>query len=519
MSRKSARSRRPRPSLSGPILMASSALALVVALVFGPSVGGSFAYDSFGEVLQWDWLHDHRNIRPVGLAWMMFNSLFWGREAYGYHLSSVVLHLFSTLAVFLLIRKVLALERPERDPARRNFIAFLAALLFALHPLVVETICEPSNCKDLLSTLFLLTGVLLAARHRPGWGAGDPTRVVLVPFLCLLSIGTKELGAAFPLILLAYWLIFRFREPRAYWAGIVAASGVVSVLFLFARFALEHHPSEIFLVAPIYPGGNLSNTLLSIQPRIFALYLYNFFWPLHLCADYGVYSVRNLTLGLSYALVLVTVGGLSWWSWRDRRTRFATVFLVATLLPVSNLVPIYHAAADRFLYAPLVAAVLLVALVLDHPWLAARRFRTEAATWGFVFLLGLLVPITLTQEGVWSTDLSLWQATLKENPDSFPGLANTPEIFYDHGSYQEAKITAQTALRGRVKSWPWTWAVYALSLDELGDRAAADRAAQWALKLKPDITDTDKMVRTLQADRPMAGAFARLVARDRLSPR
>ena len=271
----------------------------------------------------------------------------------------------------------------------------------------------------------------------------------------------------------------------------------MNVLFLIARFALAHHPSEIALRDPQYPGGTLAPTLFLIQPRIFALYLANVFWPLHLCADYSEYSVRFLPLWFSYLLLAFVAAALAWWSLKDRRALFATVFIVAALLPVANLVPIYHAAADRFLYAPLVGLALLTALALDSAWLAARRFRQEAATFAVILVLGLLLPVTLQREEVWSSQILLWQDTLERNPTSFGARVDLPEVLLVAGRTQEARIQTEATLQTPSATWPWVWADYAIELERLGDHAGAERAARHAIELKPDITDTAQMARDL----------------------
>ena len=527
MSRKSARAPRAKRSDLPLILLA---LGVLVLAVFLPTLHSQFVYDAQAEIGMWDWLHNPHNIltavsfrlmsldvldfnRPVAVAWLMFNSMLWGRDPFGYHLDSILLHVTVTCLVFVLIQHLLDQGAPQGDPARRNSAAFFAALLFALHPLVTEAVCEPANCKDLLATFFGLAALLLATRHRPGFGPGDPARMLLCPFLCLLSIGSKELGLAFPAILLAYWFLFRRREPAMFWLAIIGAGGVVDILFLIARFALEHHPSVIFLHGPTYPGGTLWHTQVFIQPRIFALYLFNLFWPLYLCADYSGYSVRYLPLWLSVPLDLLVVAGLAWCSRKDRRAFFASVFIVATLLPVANLVPIFRAAADRFLYAPLIGVMVLAALALDSRWLAGTRVRRRLSSAAVVLVLALLLPVTLQREHIWSSELPLWQDTFARNPTSFAAQVGLPEALLKAGRYEEARKQSEVALRTIHEDWPWLWFDYALELEKLGDHAGAERAAQHAIKLKPDITDAAGMADTLQEPAPMVEEFDRIAAR------
>jgi protein O-mannosyl-transferase len=527
MSRKIARAPQAKRS---DLLLILLALGVLVLAVFLPTLHSQFVYDALAEIGMWDWLHNPHNIltavsfrlmsldvvdfnRPVAVAWLMYNSMLWGRDPFGYHLDSVLLHITVTCLVFVLIRHLLDQGAPHRDPARRNSAAFFATLLFALHPLVTEAVCEPANCKDLLATLFGLAALLVATRHRPGFGPGDPARMLLCPLLCLLSIGSKEVGVAFPAVLLAYWFLFRRREPPGFWLAVIGAGAAVDILFLIARFHLEHHPSIIFLIPPAYPGGTLFYTQACIQPRIFALYLFNLFCPLYLCADYGPYSVRYLPLWLSVLLDLLAVAGLAWCSRRDRRAFFASVFLVATLLPVSNLVPIFRAAADRFLYAPLIGVMILAALALDSPGLAGNRLRRRIGSAVVVLVLALMLPVTLQREHTWSSEIPLWQDTLARNPTSFAAWVGLPEALLRAGRYAEARKQSETALSMGHKDWPWVWFDYALELEKLGDHAGAERAAQRAIELKPDITDAAKMSGTLQVQAPMVEQFDRIAAR------
>jgi hypothetical protein len=527
MSRKSARS---SPAKAPGLALVFAVIGALVLAVFWPTVHSGFVYDSQGEIVLWAWLHDSRNVltavtfkimsldlldfnRPVAVAWLMFNAMLWGQGPVGYHLASILLHIVVACLVFVLIRHILDQAALKGDPARRNSAAFFATLLFALHPIVSEAVCEPANCKDSLAVLFGLGALLLITRHRPGFGPGDPARILLCPFLCLLSIGSKEVGVAFPAALLAYWLLFRRKEAAGFWIAIIALSGIVDAVFLAARFALEHHPSEVFVHPPVYPGGTLIHTQLYLQPRIFALYLVNLVWPLNLCADYGPYSIRYLPLWLAWPTVLLVLAGLAGWSTRDRRAFFASVIIVAALLPVANLVPLFRPAADRFLYAPLIGVVILVALVLDSPWVAGNKVRRRIATTAIVVILALFLPIMLQREQVWSDEILFWQDTVARNPESFSGRVALPEALLKAGRYEEARQQSEITLRLPPKTWPWTWFDYALELEKLGDHAGAEQAAQRAIAMKPDITDAAKMGRTLQCPSDMVEQFDVIAAR------
>jgi tetratricopeptide (TPR) repeat protein len=505
-----------------------AALSVVVLAVFSPSLRSEFVYDSSEEILSWDFIHDPGNLltaltfrvmgmdvldfnRPVAVTSLMFDSLLWDRDPFGYHLTDILFHLLVACLVFLLIRHILLLRNPSRNPTWPSIAAFLAALLFAVHPLVTEAVCEPANRKDLLAAAFGLDALLLAIRHDPKTGRGDLVRIFLCTLLCLLSIGSKEAGVAFPAILFLYWFLFRRGEPGAFWTWAIAGSATAAIAFLIARFSLEHHPSEVFIHAPTYPGGSLAQALL-IQPQILALYGFNLLWPLYLCADYSGYSVRSFPLPFSLFLIALIAAPLAWWSRKDRRVLFGVGFAVAALLPVCNLVPIYHPAADRYLYIPLAGLVLLPAIALDSRWVSATSSRRRAAAALILVVVALLIPITLQREKVWSTGLALWQDTLERNPSSMPARINLPEVLLQAGRVEEAKRQSEATLQTSYKTNPWVWVDYAIELNRLGAHAGAEQAARRAIELQPDIIDADKMVQTLQCPRNIALEFGRITA-------
>jgi len=160
----------------------------------------------------------------------------------------------------------------------------------------------------------------------------------------------------------------------------------------------------------------------------------------------------------------------------------------------------------------LAGVALLIALALDGGWFELKYPRL-AIWFGFVSLaLGLLIPVTLQREQVWSSDVALWQDTLERNPASFPARANLPESLYNAGRISEAKEESEATLQTPYAKEPWIWVDYALELNRLGDRPGAEKAARHAIELKPDVIDTNKMIRTFQCLPNIAVEFAQLAA-------
>ncbi len=500
------------------VFLLPAVLALAAISLFARSLPYGFVYDSYGQVFIGDYIHQPRHLldvltfrvlamdeldfnRPVELASLMCDSLVWGRHPFGYHLTNILLHAAAVVLAFRWLRQL----------AVTPMAAFLAALLFAVHPLVTEAVCEPSNRKDILAAIFGLGALLTAGAHRADRRDGDVPRVLLASLLTLLAVGAKEVGVAIPPVMGLYWWLFRRDEPRRYWVGAVGGSGAAVAGFLTARFALAHPQSEIFTVPATYPGGSLSSALL-LQPRILALYLWHVVWPANLSADYTYSSVRDLTLPLAGGVLIVTGGALAWWSYRDRRAALGTGLVVASLLPVCNLVPIYCPAADRYLYLPLIGLAVLVAAALDGPFLAPRPRARHAATAMALLAAAALAHAAWQREGVWASTLLLWEDTLQKDPVSYRARKGCADELLTAHRLDEAGRQYETLLRGPGARDGLVWAGYAIVLDGRGDWQRSAVAARRALYLKPDLRDTEKMVRTMQCDRPFTDDFSRITS-------
>ena len=161
--------------------------ALLVAatlVVFLPALSADFVYDARMQILTDPFLHDPRNWwpvltfqtlrmdvldfnRPVNLASLMLDATLWGREPFGYHLTSVLLHAANVLLVWSVWRSLRGADRVA-GAAGASWLdvgtTILPPLLFAVHPVVTEAVCEPSFREDLLVAFFTLAALRLAKK-------------------------------------------------------------------------------------------------------------------------------------------------------------------------------------------------------------------------------------------------------------------------------------------------------------------------------------------------------------------
>ncbi len=390
-------------------------------------------------------------------------------------------------------------------------MSLLPPLLFALHPLVTEAVCEPTFREDLLVAFFTLSGLLLAMGHSPQAGR-DPWRALGCVACSLCAIASKESGIAAPVVIGLYWLLFRRGERGSFWPAAIGGAKLVVLIFLAARFLLEPSPSRIFEARPQYPGGSLW-AALAIEPRILALYAQLILLPVNLCADYGLYSVRHLPLPVALTVVAALGAAAVLAIRRDRRIALAIALFVVPLLPVSNLVPIYRAAADRYLYLPLAGVALAVGLGFDGPWLASRpwlRERLLIAGLAAAMLLGLA---TTERQRVWASSLALWDDTFRKNPVAYTAASGLGEALREAGRLPEAERAIREAIRLSDEKRGDAWAALALILDAQGRTGDADAALDRAIEVDPKLADPDARVAALAMERSFADDLLKLQQR------
>jgi protein O-mannosyl-transferase len=524
------------------------ALVAITMAVFWPTLSAQFVYDARLQILTGDFIHDPGNWvpvlsgqvlamdvldfnRPVQLASLMLDAAVWGRDAFGYHLTSVLLHALNVVMVWGIVRGLSRVGERQAEGLSYNVIA---ALVFAVHPIVTEAVCEPTFREDLLVAACTLGALLLAMRHDPAAPNGDRWRALGCAGLCFLAVASKESGIAAPGVLAVYWWVQRSilsahasgfrgdgdreargvsrRDGSSFWPTAVGGGKAAAIAFLAARFLLEPAQSAIFEARPQYPGGSFLGAM-EIEPRILALYAQLVAFPVNLCADYGLYSVRHLPLPVAVVILAGLVAAAVVAIRADRRMALACAIIVLPLIPVSNLFPIYRAAADRYMYLPMAGVALAVGWLLDGPWLAARPRLREKATIACMAAVVALGMACVERQKVWANPLALWEDTFRKNPVAYTAASGLADSLREAGRLPEAERATREAIRLSDGKRGDPWVTLALILDAQGREAETFEAAGKALEVQPNLADPEARVRVLAMERQMAEEWGRLMGR------
>lgn len=360
----------------------------------------------------------------------------WGLNSTGFHWVNILLHAANALLVWRLLRR---LSVPG---------AWLAAAIFALHPVQVESVAWVTELKNVLS-LFLFLPALLAwvefveDRPKPLWRF-----YALALMFCALALFSKTTACTLPAaLLLILWLkgkpITRSRLAQIV-PFIALGVGMGLVTVWWERFHQEVR--ENFL------GLGLLDRLLVASHAVW-FYAGKLFWPANLTFMYPHWTIHS-TDPLAYGWLVACAGACAaiWYTRRffGRSVETAALFYVATLSPLLGFIMLYtfyySFVADHYQY---VASIGPIALAAAGMTIALGRLKTQRpllqpAIGGIVLLvLGLL---TWRQSLMYADAETLWRTTIARNPDAWMAYDNLGIIFSRRGEVDQAMALFQKTL-------------------------------------------------------------------------
>jgi tetratricopeptide (TPR) repeat protein len=440
-----------------------SLIVLLVFLAYLPALRGGFVWDDDAYVTENPTLRDWEGLRQIWFKvgavpqyypmvhasfWLEYH--LWGLNPFGYHLVNILLH---AIAAILFWQVLLRLQAPG---------AWLAAVIFALHPVQVESVAWITERKNVLSAVFYFAAALAYLRFVSFKEPGGPNRFhwywylgALVLFLAALLSKTVTCSLPAALLLVGWW-----KKGRVQWGEILPLLPffVLGVgLGLMTAWIEKYHVGA--------QGAAWSLTLgerCLIAGRALWFYAGKLVWPVQLTFIYPRWTVE-VSAWWQWLFPLAAAGVMAGlWRARERMGKgplAAVLFFAGTLGPALGFVNVYPMqysfVADHFQYLASAGLITLFAAGL------ARIPRAIPAT--LVVLLGVL---TWQQAGIYRNLETLWRDTLARNPDCWMAHNNLGMLLSNQGRNDEAMDHYHKAIQIRPNYWE--------ALNNLGN-ALADR--------------------------------------------
>jgi protein O-mannosyl-transferase len=415
-------------------------LVISVFIAFSGGFDNSFVewddniYITFNDLIQHpagQWAeawktHVALNYHPLTITSMMINSSIWGVEsARSFIVTNTIIHIFNVLLVFWFV--LLLLKKKEETSFSTSgsplFIAFFTALIFAIHPMKVESVIWVSERKDVLYSFFFLGGCITYLKYLDS--EFKIKYLIYSMLLFILSCLSKGQAVVLPVVflLLDYW------RDRKFTAKIILEKiPFLALSILFGLIATSIQGGGDFH-GMIHSTGLAAKAIDNSHSLLdgfkhasygFMSYCFNLFLPLKLSSLYPYIRDNqgyqyNYTLGVLFSLIVAAVTIIS--LKRNKLVFFGFAFFGITFATVSQILQVGGAImADRYTYLPYIGVSFML-FSLIAKFIEGNSSKKSIAIAGISLFTIFLVFISRKQVEVWQNTGSLMRQRIEIYPD------------------------------------------------------------------------------------------------------
>jgi protein O-mannosyl-transferase len=478
-------------------------IVFLVFLAYLPALQGGFVWDDDDYVVNNLLLHSLKGLSQIWFApgttpqyyplsftsfWLDYH--LWKLNPLGYHLTNLLFQAINAILLWTLLRR---LSVPG---------AWLAAAIFAIHPVNVESVAWITERKNVLAGFFYLSSALACLQFwLPDLAAADSCTqsgpqttaaglgnwkfywLALLLYLCALLAKTATIGLPVAVLLVVWWkrgkMGWRALFPLAPFLAVGMGMGLLTVW-------VEKH----FVHAA---GSEWTFSLLErclIAGRAVWFYLGKLVWPHPLMFVYprwDIHAARPLAyLPVLALLVVLFILWLNRKGWA-RPMLVALACFLALLFPVLGFFDVYFFrysfVADHFQYLAGIGPLTLAAAGITLAFKKTKPVLKLAGGGALLLTLGLL---TWQQAGIYRNMETLWRTTLARNPDCWMAHSNLGLLLKNQGHIEEAIEHYHLALQIAPNAWD--------ALNDLGvalaDKGQFDEAIEYyhkSLQIDPNL--------------------------------
>lgn len=442
----------PKENLLMPALLALAGIILCAVFIYWPGLSNGFVYDDVAYVtenpifqLKGSELRSkilstpvHGNYHPLTVASLAWDYSVAQLNPERYHLHSLVLHILNSILCGLLIYLI----------SGKSWVAAMTGILFAAHPLRVESVAWISERKDVLyAFFFFLTWICLEFyKNRNVKWAYLPAFIFFIA-----ACASKAMAVVLPPMVVLGWY---------YQSGINPFLGnnlrkEYRILELIPFFLVSlAFGIEAFRVQQSF--GFISNLKYTALDKVFYVAYGAVFYPIKTLFPVWLSALYPYPMGLKNtpfwehiaALpVLLIFGALIYYFRRNRITWFVAGFYLISISIVLQIIPVGGAiTADRYAYVSTVGFLFLIAFGLNY-WIDEKggSFKIPGIAL-FVLIIGAWTYLAAQQVKVWKSNRTLFLNVAEKFPHDPLAFYNTGNAYEKEGNYAEALIWYQKAI-------------------------------------------------------------------------
>jgi tetratricopeptide (TPR) repeat protein len=482
---------------------------LITALTYMATMRFDFVYDDYPQIVfnpflrAWHfvpqyfvsqvWKHmapstPGNYYRPVFLVLMRACYAVFADRPFGWHLVAIGLHLLATWLTYVLVRKMTG----------QFTTAWLAALIFGVHPIHHEVIAWVSATTESLFAVLFILAFLAYLKSREG------SRFYWLSVSCLLyvlSLLSKETAIVLPLLMFAHgWIVYEAPEKEGkpdissrFRSAVIPAALFVPVALVY----LVVRNKILFGLGHSFAHFSFGAWLITL-PSILFFYVRNWFVPVGLSESYDLFYQRNLNFAhvLLPALILIALS-VAIWMLRDRigakPVQLALAWIVIPLLPALDTFvfrpdELVH---DRYFYIPSIGAAFLVAMFIER--IAKTRlglFGQPVHVVAAAFALSIVLSfISMKATGFWIDDYHLFTRAHEIAPLNATAMNNLGATMMSRHDMVTAQALFEEGYHRNPEDFRFGFNLGRLYYRE-GDYKKADFYIEQVIAQNPDLAET-----------------------------
>jgi len=411
---------------------------------------------------------------PLTMMSYQVDDAIGGGKPFMVHFTNRFLHISNSLLVTCLLFVLF----------QHGWLALGLGMIFLLHPLNTEAAVWASSRKDLLSTFFFLSSLLMWLRYRD---VPTPKSYIVSLLLFLCSLLSKVMTVTLPLVMILIDLLEGKGMSRALLkekAPFFALSLIFGIIALFGKTKVLEASSSLQKVL-VASKATVSTITKFIAPYDLSV-MYPYTKPI---------TISSPDFFVPILAILFLLALLWRFSSRSRLATFGALFFFITLVPTFTNFSKggdFYIASDRYAYIPMIGLLILVGVGIRSWMNMSGRMRTRASRnnsllVSTVCLFALFGYLSSTQAAVWKNDESLYENILSKYPNARAAHNNLGIDLYDKGGYAEAIKAFDRALE--IRSDPITQINKAAALVSIGKLDEARAIYENSLTIDPTMTD------------------------------
>ncbi len=452
------------------------ALSIIIFSIYWNSLDGSWHFDDIPNItdnhslhldkLSWNGIKralfsDQRDpgrlYRPISCLSFALNYYIGGLDVFGYHLVNILIHLFTSIFLFLFIYHTLNLPSLQIKYASKSYpVAILATMLWAINPIQTQAVTYIVQRMTSLAGMFYIMGMYFYLKHRTAVNKGDKIFFIILCFLTfVMALGSKENALMLPISLLLYEVIVIQKEISEYFKKNIKILFIVSGVLLFLcliYLLLKDEPFFSFLSGYRNRPFTLIERLLT-EPRIIIFYISLLVYPMgRLSIAHSIQiSTSPFNPISTFLSILFIIGSIVYLIFRARKyplLSFCYLFFFLNHVIESSILPLELIFEHRN-YVPSMMFFVPIAVGfcnLIERYALKRTMKTMIA----VFIIFLLIGFghtTFIRNLTWKSWKSLWMDASRKAPDQFRVHHNLGTYYQEQGLIEEAISEFNKALR------------------------------------------------------------------------